>query len=154
MISDILYSVEKHWLILKLFSQKTSSYLRRSIFSFIKGLPSGAIVERKQFTSWRVWGWLKKDNILLPKLMTFPPAPLNLLKIIKCNCKTECAATSHCSYRKNDIKCTSICGNCKGVSRLNHQEYPNFSNLTRTLILRVPCFWQKVVIDFTLSINA
>ena len=68
------------------------------------------------------WGWIRRGKFLLPKLMSQSPAPANLMKLIKCNCKTGCAANSQCSCRKNNIKCTPMCGTCKGVSCVNHQE--------------------------------
>ena len=34
----------------------------------------------------------------------------------------NCGPKSRCSCRKNNIKCTPMCGTCKGVSCTNHQE--------------------------------
>ena len=68
------------------------------------------------------WGFVTKGKYLLPKLMSKPPAPANLMKLIKCNCKTGCGPKSRCSCRQNNIKCTPMCGDCKGVSCTNHQE--------------------------------
>ena len=68
------------------------------------------------------WGWIKKGNLLLPKLMSQAPAPSDLPKLIKCNCKTGCAPNSNCSSQKHNLKCTPMCGSCKGVSCCNHQE--------------------------------
>ena len=68
------------------------------------------------------WGFIRRGKYLLPKLMSKPPAPANLMKLIKCNCQTGCGPKSRCSCRKNNIKCTPMCGTCKGVSCTNHQE--------------------------------
>ena len=43
------------------------------------------------------WGWIIKGNFLLPKRMSQAPAPTELLKLIKCNCKSGCAPNSICS---------------------------------------------------------
>ena len=67
------------------------------------------------------WGWVRKGNYLLPKLMIKGPAPPDLLKLIKCNCKTGCSS-GNCSCKKNNLKCTVMCGFCKGLSCFNHQD--------------------------------
>ena len=46
------------------------------------------------------------------------PAPENLLKILRCNFQSDCNSRS-CTYRKNDLKCSSVCGHCRGVACLN-----------------------------------
>ena len=68
------------------------------------------------------WGWIMKGNFLLSKLMSQALAPIELLKLIKCNCKSGCAPNSNCSCQKNNLKCTPMCGSCKAVSCCNHQE--------------------------------
>ena len=68
------------------------------------------------------WGFVRRGKYLLPKLMSKLPAPSNLMKLIKCNCSTGCNLKGRCSCRKNNIKCTPMCGTCKGVSCTNHQE--------------------------------
>lgn len=51
-----------------------------------------------------------------------PPAPDDVLKVIRCNCKmtsrNTCGTTS-CSCRSNGLKCVSACGDCKGLDCLN-----------------------------------
>ena len=39
-------------------------------------------------------------------------APEEILKIIRCNCKTECG-NRRCSCRKADLPCTAACGPCQ-----------------------------------------
>ena len=41
-------------------------------------------------------------------------APPNLLKIIRCNCKTGCSSRQ-CTCRANGLECTNVCGVCRGV---------------------------------------
>ena len=66
------------------------------------------------------WGWRVQNNILLPIMMEAPPAPHNLLKLIICNCTKECRG--HCSCFKHSLKCTAMCGECRGVSCCNGQD--------------------------------
>ena len=64
------------------------------------------------------WGWyMRKDNHLMPVMMSLPPAPQSLLKVIRCTCTTDCQG--RCTCYKFQLKCTCMCSNCKGVSCLN-----------------------------------
>ena len=47
-----------------------------------------------------------------------PPAPAELLKIIWCNCTTDCA-TARCTCKKHGMKCSMACGHCRGSSCSN-----------------------------------
>ena len=47
-----------------------------------------------------------------------PPAPENLLRLIRCNCKTACSALI-CSYKKHNIEYSPACGDCKGAGCTN-----------------------------------
>ena len=58
------------------------------------------------------WGWYSFDNILYPKIMDKKCAPDSLLKIIHCNCKSDCT-TKRCSCRKNGLRCTYVCRPCQ-----------------------------------------
>ena len=60
------------------------------------------------------WGWKMSNGMCLPVQMTKPPAPHELLKIIRCGCKIEC--TTRCTCITYRLKCTSICTGCRGVS--------------------------------------
>lgn len=64
------------------------------------------------------WGWQKCNDGFVPLQTTRAPAPENLLRIIRCNCKTDCSTTK-CSCRKHNIECTPACGNCKGSGCTN-----------------------------------
>jgi len=37
------------------------------------------------------WGWKKSDEKFMPFLTDLPPAPNELLKIIRCNNQTDCS---------------------------------------------------------------
>ena len=36
------------------------------------------------------WGWNVSDDVMYPHMTDMAPAPDNLLKMVKCNCKTDC----------------------------------------------------------------
>jgi len=59
------------------------------------------------------WGWKECDGTLLPLFTDLAPAPDDLLKIISCNCHTDCS-TSRCICKKYNVKCCF--GNCKGTA--------------------------------------
>ena len=67
------------------------------------------------------WGWRLDNGKLLPITTDLSPAPSHLLEVIRCNCKTGCH-TFRCCCKKNDIKCTPACGECKGISCNNSQQ--------------------------------
>ena len=39
---------------------------------------------------------------------TKPPAPLDIMKLVSCGCKTGCNS-GRCSCRKSDLPCTEVC---------------------------------------------
>ena len=45
------------------------------------------------------WGWVLDGNKLEPIQTNLPPAPGTLLKVVRCNCKTDCV-TQRCTCRK------------------------------------------------------
>ncbi len=61
------------------------------------------------------WGWEKRDGGLMPVHTDLPPAPDELLKIIRCNCHTDCS-TLRCTCH---VKCSPACGNCMGSGCTN-----------------------------------
>lgn len=63
------------------------------------------------------WGW-QLDNYLKPIKMTQPAAPMNVLKIIFCSCKTGCG--SACGCRKSGLHCSPACIVCSGSDCDNH----------------------------------
>lgn len=64
------------------------------------------------------WGWKIVNDKFLPIPMEQPPAPDDILNIIRCKCKTSCSSLL-CSCRKNNLPCVSACANCHGDSCLN-----------------------------------
>ena len=65
-----------------------------------------------------LWGWSLSDREFYPKTTNLPPAPSDLLKIIHCNCTTDCS-TARCTCQKHGMKCSLACGNCHGSSCMN-----------------------------------
>lgn len=64
------------------------------------------------------WGWQECDGGFVPLQTSLPPAPEHLLKVIRCNCQTDCSSL-RCSCKKHNIECSPACGNCKGTSCTN-----------------------------------
>jgi hypothetical protein len=65
------------------------------------------------------WGWSTRgDDQVIPVMMDLPPAPESLLQIVRCNCSSDCS-TKRCSCRKNNLECSSACGQCKGSASTN-----------------------------------
>lgn len=64
------------------------------------------------------FGWELKSNMLRAKTTDLEPAPANLLSNIRCGCKGNCE-TKRCNCKKFSMKCTTACGECKGISCLN-----------------------------------
>ena len=53
-------------------------------------------------------GWIKEDNSLRPVLVTQQAAPMDLVELVRCGCKTGCTRGS-CSCRKNNMSCAASC---------------------------------------------
>lgn len=64
------------------------------------------------------WGWKVTESGFVPILTDLPPAPAELLKIIRCDCTTDCSS-GRCTCRKNGMKCTLACGHCQGSACTN-----------------------------------
>ena len=64
------------------------------------------------------WGWKRKDNELFPIVNYQNAAPVSILKILRCNCQTECL-TMRCSCRKNGLPCSYACGLCQETNCFN-----------------------------------
>ena len=91
----------------------------------LANLPPTAVATRQQF--YRVylqvqqwlsndlppenWGWIH-DKTLIPKMMSNPPAPKNLLELIFCNCNTSSCGKA-CGCRKADLFCSVVCRYCE-----------------------------------------
>ena len=68
------------------------------------------------------WGWKHYENEFKPIATDIAPAPADLLKIIRCNCSTDCA-TAKCTCKKNDMSCSAACGHWRGTGRQNASAY-------------------------------
>ena len=68
------------------------------------------------------WGWPCTESGLIPILTDQPPAPEELLKIIRCNCSGDCSSAK-CSCKKHSMKCSIACGQCCGTSCSNASEF-------------------------------
>lgn len=72
-----------------------------------------------------LWGWQLKDGKFWPIKMDIAPAPENILKFIRCNCKLSSrnvCGTNLCSCRKNSLRCVAACGDCHGNGCQNEEE--------------------------------
>ena len=58
------------------------------------------------------WGWKESDGTLIPVTTELDPAPNKLLRIVRCNCQTDCS-TLRCSCRKQGLNCSVACGNSR-----------------------------------------
>ena len=64
------------------------------------------------------WGWRESSGGLVPVQTDLPPAPQQLLKMIRCNCQTDCSSLK-CTCKKHNIECSAACGNCRGSACTN-----------------------------------
>lgn len=64
------------------------------------------------------WGWKLENGILVPTKTHLPPAPEELLNIIRCNCKSSCES-KRCNCKRHGIVCSMSCGECRGTSCSN-----------------------------------
>ena len=65
------------------------------------------------------WGWKLQDGAFIPIGTDIEPAPEDLLKIVRCKCKSDSrnpCSSNICSCRKNGLQCVASCKNCCGVS--------------------------------------
>ena len=72
------------------------------------------------------WGWRRgEDQSLTPIMTDMHPAPDNVLKFVRCNCKStknQCN-TNVCSCKKHFVKCVPACGGCHGQTCGNTETY-------------------------------
>ena len=64
------------------------------------------------------YGWMVGIQGYEPVPTLEPMAPEELLEFTSCYCRGDCS-NQRCSCRKNDVKCISLCGNCKGITCKN-----------------------------------
>ena len=65
------------------------------------------------------WGLeLTSQGTYGPRFTDLPPALDPLLKVTKCNCKTDCSS-KRCNCRRHGLECSIACGHCQGISCTN-----------------------------------
>ena len=64
------------------------------------------------------WGWKLDNGLFVPVRTDMPPAPSELMAIIRGKCKTN-YDSKRCSCRKHGLECSIACKECKGSSCLN-----------------------------------
>ena len=68
------------------------------------------------------WGWRIENDCFNPVTTDKPVAPDNVLKVIRCKCKStsknQCGSNV-CTCRKNGLKCMNACGGCHGENCKN-----------------------------------
>lgn len=69
------------------------------------------------------WGWVEVQNQLRPLMTDLPAAPQALLKVVRCNCKTDCN-TMTCICKKHGLECSMVCADCKGLNCINSRATP------------------------------
>ena len=57
----------------------------------------------------------------MPVHTDLPPAPDELLRVIRCNCQSDCSSL-RCTCRKHNVKCSLACGNCRGSGCMNSDQ--------------------------------
>ena len=67
------------------------------------------------------WSWKEKNGKLLPLYTSKDAAQASLLKLIRCGCKIDCSKPTR-TCRRNKLKCSNMCRECKDVSCLNCYE--------------------------------
>ena len=63
-------------------------------------------------------GWKEMEGGLTPVQTDLPKAPEELLRMIRCNCQTDCSSM-RCTSEKHNIKCSAGCGNCRVVKLIS-----------------------------------
>ena len=58
------------------------------------------------------WGWLKEEDIWVPKWSTLPKASKACIELMKCACKNN-NCTGRCKCYKTNLPCTQLCS-CGG----------------------------------------
>lgn len=68
------------------------------------------------------WGWKRTKDVLVPIQTTSEPADPKLLKLIFCQCKTDCEQSARCSCMRAGLRCSSICGSCQSTQCKNYKD--------------------------------
>ncbi|KAJ8870732.1 hypothetical protein PR048_027031 [Dryococelus australis] len=78
---------------------------------------SAACAEHSLWTYYQLTGWKLAGEFLVPVLTSRTPAPESLLRLVSCDCKTDCGYRREC--RRAGLACSTMCGHCRGGSCMN-----------------------------------
>jgi len=90
------------------------------------------------------WGWQVQSGTLVPITTDQKPAPDDLLKVIRCSCKTtsqNTCGTNLCSCRRNGLFCVSACSNCHGTDCNNVEQVLDMNDTVPMKMLTTFCIW-------------
>ena len=68
------------------------------------------------------WGWITKEDRVVPITTDLDIAPPELKRIIRCNCNVinhNACGTNRCNCRKHGLPCLPTCKGCRGENCLN-----------------------------------
>lgn len=65
------------------------------------------------------WGWQIRNEYLIPIGSTDLPIPQKLFDQITCSCSKKGCIDNSCTCRKNGLKCSNLCANCREDSCFN-----------------------------------
>ena len=68
------------------------------------------------------WGWKLSGQQLVPVYAALPPAPLSVLRGVRCRCASGCEAGGRCTCRKFGLECSAACTKCNGAMCTNIQD--------------------------------
>ena len=70
------------------------------------------------------WEWKKENRKLTPTQTDENVAPSELLKFIRCNCKSlnNMCPTNQCTCKRCGLKCVAACGKCRGEACENNEK--------------------------------
>ena len=78
------------------------------------------------------WGWTLLEGKFHPIPTDIEPAPEELLKVIRCSCKSKSrnqCASNICTCRKNGLRCVAACGGCHGDACMNSEQLEISNNV-------------------------
>ena len=64
-----------------------------------------------------LWGWQNRDATLVTVVTDQSVAPMNILRMLSCGCKTGCGRS--CGCRKRGLQCSVICSHCSRMTCSN-----------------------------------
>ena len=80
------------------------------------------------------WEWTVKSNKFIPVLTQLKAASQSILKIIRCQCKTDCSSRRY-RCRKNNLTCSYACWSCRETNCRNIENTCDFSDDEKTSVI-------------------